>query len=560
MKKLISLLLAAAMLACLLAACTPKAQQEQPQQTAEQTEAPVSTEPVAQVTDAGPHIFRIAHTYSPDTKNPITTHGYGSKQVYHRNVYEKLLDVNENMELSPRLAESWEVSDDNLTWTFHLRQNVLWHDGEMFTADDVVYTYQTIKAMELGLDYSALTGVSAVEKVDDYTVKITTEKPKADMISAMVYIVPEHIFSAYTTPEEMEAFADEELIGTGPFQFDSSAKDEFCKYVVNENYWGAVPEIDELIYVYFANSDTIVQAFEKGEIDFMEVGTSQVEYVEAMDYAEVHRYSNLGFIQVAFNCWTDDRSKGNDLILDPVVRQAIDYAIDKEKIIEYVRGGYATLCPTIVPAACGIWSWDPGAEYRGYDLEKAKALLETAGYVDSDGDGIREDANGNKLDFRFNVVDPDYTDIALIMQAGMTAIGINANIVPSTHARQSEIIYQQDFDTDIIIWGWGVKQDPSFILNVMTSAQIEQSSDCYWSNAEYDELYQQQLTTIDTAERVKLVHRMQQIVYEEAPYIPLFADIKVEAYRSDRWTGFREYPTGGSIFNMETIAEVKPVA
>lgn len=555
MKKIIALLLAVMMTMALIAACTPAAPPE-PSSDNGTVETPKPGEPVSDE----PHVFRIAHTYTPDTKNPITTHGFGSKQVFHRNVYEKLLNVDENMELCPWLAQSWEVSADNLTWVFHLRQDVTWHDGEAFNADDVVYTYETIQAMQLGLDYSALKGVVSIEKVDEYTVAITTEKPKADMISAMVYIVPEHIFSAFTTPEEMEAFANEELVGTGPFKFDSSAKDEFCKFVVNENYYGDVPEIDELIYVYFANSDTIVQAFEKGEIDFMEVGTSQVEHVEALEYAAVHRYSNLGFIQVSFNCWTDERSNGNPLILDPVIRKAIDYSIDKEKIIEYVRGGYATLCPTIVPAACGIWSWDPGAEYRKYDIEKAKAVLEGAGYVDADGDGIREDAEGNKLDFRFNVVDPDYTNIALIIQAGMTAIGINTTIQPSTHSRQSEIVYNQDFDTDIIIWGWGVKQDPSFILNAMTSAQIGQSSDCFWSNAEYDELYLQQLSTINTAERVKLVHKMQQIIYEENPYIPLFADIKIEAYRADRWTGFREYPNGSSIFNIETIAGVKPAA
>lgn len=550
MKKQFALVLAVMMVLSLAAGCgtgqTPSNSNTPPQQTAP---------------SAGndPLVMRVATLDTPDTKNPITTLGMGSKQVYSRQVYEVLFDYDQNLELTPILAKDWETSEDGLTWTFHLRDDVYWHDGEKFTADDVVYTYQTVKDMQLGVYYSTIAPITAFEKVDDYTVRFITEAPVVNMVSAMLYIVPEHIFSQYDTVEKMSGFANSEMIGTGPYKCADSADGEYIKYVLNENYWGELPQIDELIYVFFANPDTAVQAFENGEIDFMEIEASQLEYVQSLEYAGIHTYDQLGFTEIAFNCWEDPASQGNSLMLDPVIRTALDWAIDRDRIIEYAKNGLATSTVTIIPDSAGKWHWQPeGDTLRAYNPEKAMEQLEAAGYTDRDGDGIREDADGNKLSFRFTCMDK-HRETGLILQNNWKAIGVETTMEFVDSARQTEIVYSENYNTDILIWGWGVKYDPSFMLFNLTTDAIGGNSDCNYSNPAYDALYVQQNSELDAEKRLEMVHEMQQIIYQDAPYIPLYMEYYVEVYRADRWEGWQEWPLNSTIMSVYMLKHVTPV-
>ena len=470
-----------------------------------------------------------------------------------------LFDYDQNLEIVPILAKSWEVSEDGLTWTFHLRDDVYWHDGEKFTADDVVYTYKTVKEMELGVYYSTIGPIHTFEKVDDYTVKFITDAPMVNMVSAMLYIVPEHIFSQYDTVDKMSAFANEEMIGTGPYKHADSAAGEYVKYVLNEDYWGELPVIDELIYVFFANPDTVVQAFESGEVDFIEIEPAQLEYVQKLDYAGIHTYDQLGFTEIAFNCWDDPASNGNPLMLDPQIRSALDWAIDRDKIIEYAKNGLATTTVTIIPDSAGKWHWQPeGDELRTYNPEKAMAQLEAAGYSDRDGDGIREDANGNKLSFRFTCMEK-HRETGLILQSNWKAIGVETTIEFCDSARQTELVYSENFNTDILIWGWGVKHDPSYMLFNMTTDAIGGNSDCNYSNPVYDQMYLDQNCEMDEEKRLQMVHDMQKIIYEDAPYIPLYMEYYVEVYRADRWEGWQEWPLNNTIMSVYMLKHVKPV-
>lgn len=505
------------------------------------------------------HTLRVATVDTPDTKNPMTTLGMGSKQIYSRQVYEVLIDLDQDLNFMPVLAKEWSVSEDNLIWTFNLRDDVYWHDGEKFTADDVVYTYEAMMKFQLGVYYATIDGITAVTKVDDYTVTFTTEKPMVNMISAMLFIVPEHIFAKYDTPEAMSGYANDEMIGTGPFKLEKNVDGEYVKYVRNDSYWGEIPKIDELIYVFFANTDTMVQAFESGEIDFMDVDSSQLAHVEKLSYAGIHTYNQLGFTQICLNSWEDERSNGNPLMLDPQIRTALDWAIDRTKIIEYAKGGLATNCVTVIPDSAGKWHWQPDADtLRSYNPEKAKEVLEAAGYTDRDGDGIREDAEGNKLLFRFTCMEK-HRNIGLILQSNWEAVGIQTDIAFVDSARQSQLVYSEDFNTDIMIWGWGVRYDPSFILYHLTSAAIEKSSDCYYGNPEYDALYAKQNEELDEEKRLEMVYEMQQIIYRDAPYIPLFMEYYVEAYRADRFEGFIEWPKDNAILNIYSLKVVTPV-
>ncbi len=248
MKRGLVLVIVCAMLASALAACTPKDPIE--------PDAPSES------------VFRYGFTGNwSDTRNPLTF-GYAIAGTLYMNLlYEPLIGLDLNNEWDPRLATDWSVSEDGLRWTFKLREGVKWHDGEVFDADDVVYTYKTTIDNQLSR-YADVKAFVEVNKIDQYTVELVTEEPKADIILSFVYIVPEHVFGSMTTKEEIVAYQNDQPVGTGPFRFVADSMDQFVEYVANDDYWGGRPGIDRLMMVLYSNADTMYQALATGENDF----------------------------------------------------------------------------------------------------------------------------------------------------------------------------------------------------------------------------------------------------------------------------------------------------
>lgn len=498
-------------------------------------------------------VFRYGYSgWWPDSKNPCTSSYAISTSMYHDNVYEPLISLDENLEYTGRLAENWEVSEDGTTWTFYLRKGVKWHDGEDFTADDVVCTYTINRDYKLPRWYSSVKDFTEINKIDDYTVELKTESPKSNILDAMCEIVPEHIFGQYNSVEEALAFTNDHPIGTGLFVFVEDAADEYIRYKANDEYWGGRPKIDELVVVYFANSDTLIQALEKGEIDLCSVSAVQIPHIESLPNIAINKYDTITFNEIGFNVWNDPASKGNPLIHDAKIRNAIDWAIDYDTMIEYALGGLGNRQMSLIPKRVGKWSWEPGPDViRTYNPEKAKEILEGAGYKDTDGDGIREDSQGNKLEFRFSIIESNYKNEALIIEQNLKEVGIKVDIEYMDSGRLGDIIENQSFDTDMYMWGWTADYgEPSYILSVMLTDEIGGRSDCWYSNPEYDELYKLQQITMDEDERVKIVHKMQEIIYRDSPYNIAYTTASVQAYNSDKWKDFKQWPAGnGGLFN-----------
>lgn len=567
MKKKISWILLVTLLLSLISSCgaPPGATNEEGEKEvveeeagSDETEEKEATEPADDL-----DVFRYGFTgWWPDGKNPLTT-GYAiSTTIYHSSVYEGLMAQDQDMEIVGRLAEDWDISDDGLTWTFHLRKGVKFHDGVELTADDVVYTLNSILEYNLSRHSSACEGLEKVEKVDDYTLTITTSEPKANMIDVgIIEIVPKHIFEPETTDaDKAQAYMNEKPIGTGPLQFVSDKKDEYVRFKTNKDYWNGTPEYDEFIFVYFTNDDTKLQALEKGEIDFCGISSTQLEYAEKMDNVTINAYNSIGFTELGFNCWDSPESKGKAIVRDnKYLRQAIDYAINYDQMVEYALGGLGVVHKGLIPRETP-WAWEPSEElYREHSPEKAMALLDEHGFIDIDGDGMREDPDGNKMTLRCAVIEGSYKDQAMVMQKNCKDVGLDIELMFMDSARQSEIMdVENGVDADMYYWGWtGDYQDPNFILYVMTTDAIGGSSDCNWSNAEYDELYNKQSVTIDYDERMEIVHRMQEIVYEEAPYLIQYNSKALQAY-SNEWTGVETFPrASGSILNRFTLVGLK---
>lgn len=507
--------------------------------------------------------FRIGNTQDIDTLNPLSSELMIGFEVFLL-VYDPLVRYDENYEPVGCLAETWSTSDDGLTWTFNLREGVSWHDGEPFTSEDVKFTYDLMIENEQGYMYNAyLSGITDIQCPDEKTVVITTDAPKANMLMNTTPILPKHIWSEIP-PEELGIYPNSNPVGTGPFKFGSYSTG-VVKLVKNNDYFGTKPTIDDCIFIAYSNTDTMAQALSIGEIDAaMNLSPTQKKQMEQDKNIKFISGQIPGFTQIGINLWTDPESGGNPLLRDKAIRHAIEYAIDKHKIIEMVYAGEGTEGTTLLNPGQYYHYKPADGEMRSYNVQKANALLDQAGYKDTDGDGIREDANGNKLEFRLITIADNVEEVKAGQMIASDCKKAGIGIITETmdDGALADEIYAGTYD--MFIWGWGGDLDPSVMLAILTTEEIGNLNETFFSNPRYDELYQEQLNLIDEQERQAAVFEMQKIAYEEAPYIILVYDNNLQAIRSDRWTGFKQIPASTGLFFMNLIFDnyinMKPVA
>jgi len=526
-------------------------------------------------------ILRVGWTTDPDSLNPFVGIETSSYELFGLN-YDYLTSWDAaTLETRPGLAESWTTSDDGKEWTFNLRQGVTWHDGEPFTADDVAFTFNYIMDNELGMFLGFTTSIETVTAVDDHTVKFVCSQPKANMLSLVIPILPEHVWSKIDPADAEESFQNPPpIVGTGPFQIVERKKSDFVRLEANKDYWGGTPQVDELIFQTYQNADTMAQDLLSGTLDaatellpatFINVESDARFQTSTSDpFRLVH---DLGF-----NCADPKvypKTKGNPVLLDPAFRRALNYAIDKEKICEVAYSGYAVPAETVIVSDYyknPDWHWTPPEDVRyAFDLEKAKAELEAAGYKDADGDGVRE-YKGEPISLRFWVLkrSPERQSAGKFMTGWFEDVGLDIKYEVLDEGVLIDRMWNYEGDAfapdfDMFLWGWSGDIDPDFLLAAFTTGQIENWSDCNWSNAEYDDLYLQQQRAIDPTERQAIIHDMQELVYRESPEI-FFAEPGVlTAWTAQDWEGWVRSPaeTGPAIgcqYVLESYIKAHPAA
>ena len=257
----------------------------------------------------------------------------------------------------------------------------------------------------------------------------------------------------------------------------------------------------------------------------------------------------------------DGVCSGHPALLDRNVRQAMAYATDKQQIIDVVLLGLGTPGLTLIPDSMGIWYNDTLVDYP-YDIATANQMLDDAGYLDVDGDGVREMPDGtNSLRFRLNwssdsTVSPRTAEL---LNADWSQIGI-ATELQALDADALTSVCCPAFDFDVIIWGWGSDPDPAFLLSVMTTDEIPTgTSETGYSNPTYDDLYRQQATELDQNRRREIIWEMQAIVHEDLPYIIPFYSLAVQAYRTDRFTGWLVDGDKLELSDLTSLIAIEPV-
>jgi peptide/nickel transport system substrate-binding protein len=501
--------------------------------------------------------LRVGWSSEPDTMNPLTTYSTEAQEVLQL-VYDRLLGYGPDLKPEPQLASAYAYSADGLSITFTLRSDVSWSDGQPFTADDVKFTFEFIQTVATESEYSQwLTHLTGVEVSDPTTVVLTFDKPQAFNPALTIPILPRHIWGSMDAAA-VQAFANDTPVGTGPFRFVEWRRGESLSLVRNDGFWGVPPIPAGVTFVLFANEDVMAQALKRGDVDVLtEVPPTIWDGLKGADKVTTLSLPSFSFHHIGFNVSTAAGSKGNPLLKDRTIRQALNYAVDRKQLVELALAGHGVSGSTLIPVGLADWYYEPGPdEQMNANPEKAKALLDAAGYTDRSGDGVREDANGKPLEFRLIAIESTGVDVraAQLFRDAAAAVGIKLDLTTLDENTLGNTVYNTDApDWDIFVWGWDSSvPDPDYMLGVPLCSQIGGNNDVFYCSQEYEALYDQQATTVDPVARKALTDRMQKMFYEDAAYIVMWYQDKLQAYRTDTWTGWLEMP-GGILYNFPRV-------
>jgi len=499
----------------------------------------------------------------PDSLNPFVAVNESSI-VVDRLTYESLVDYDQNFNYVPYLATSWETSSDGKTWTFHLTDKAMWQDGQPLTSEDVKFTIDYIKKNELGQYASFVDPITDVTTPDKTTVVMKLKQPLATMLYNMrnLIILPEHIWSKMTKAQAM-AYSDNPIVGSGPFEFVTWKKGQYLQLQANKNYWRGRPKIDTLILQEVTNPETAVNELKAGQLDGVhDVPPELVPSLQQNKSISVVNMKSFWFDELIINSHLKG-TMGNPLLHDRAVQLAIAHAIDKNALVQSIYYGKAQPGVGIISPANAKW-FNTNIPQFDFNLAESRKILDDAGYKVGP-DGIRE-KNGKKLIFRFNVMnDASQFRAAQQISAWLKQIGIQANPVQTEDL--GSLIYRDndhngvvDADFDLMLWDWSGDPDPSFNLMTMITSQIGNWQDAEYSNPVYDNLYNKQENTMDITQRKAIVDQMQQIVYNDLPYVVLYYPNRIQAYRSDKWAGMVPMVDGYiSKLNIQSALQVHQI-
>ncbi len=523
--------------------------------------------PIAEST--GPAIVRIGWGGSPDTLNPGTAVLAEAYTIFEL-VYDSMYQLQPDGSYTLELAESVDVSEDGTVYTYTLRDDITFHDGEPLTASDVVFSYNLYASQEDFPFLPIYTGYfDSVEAPDDQTVVLTLSEAIPNIESQLIYlyVLPEHIWAGVPDAAEFENTA---VIGSGPFKMKEYRQNEFVSLDAVKDHYLKGPQIDGVVFQTFDNPDALVQALRTGQVDMItEMPNTAVAALRNDTNVQVVSGPPLApsVTDIIFNvvspdnCPPDDGvCSGHPALQDRNVRLALAHATDKQNIIDVVLLGLGAPGLTLIPDSLGVFYNDQIQDFE-FDIALANQILDDAGYVDSDNDGVRETPDGRPLTFRLNWPSDsvDSPRMAELLAGNWSQIGVRTE-QQSLDPDALTSICCPAFDFDIMLWGWGSDPDPAFLLSVMTTDEIPTgTNETGYSNAEYDELFVQQATELDTAERIAIIHRMQEIAHNDIPYIIPYYAQEVQAFRLDRFRGWLTDAGKVALEDPSSLLVIEPV-
>ncbi len=498
-------------------------------------------------------VLRVGWTSEPDTLNPLTTYSTEGLEVVQL-IYDRLIEYDTSLKPQPGLAATWATSEDGLSTIYHLQPGAAWSDGQPVTSADVKYTFETIAAESLGEYAQWLKFLERVDTPDPATAVIVYSKPQAFDPALTIPILPQHVWGAMSA-EDIQAFANDRPVGSGPFTLGEWRRGETLTLARSPSFWGQPAGPAGVIFVLYGNEDVAAQAIKAGDVDVLtEVPPTVWDGLVGADGVAAVSLPAFSFHHIGINVSDSETSGGSPLLRDQVVRQALSYALDRGQLVTLALAGHGTPGDALVPAGLKDWHWTPSPDkVMDANPDRAKAILEAAGYVDRDGDGVRESADGTALRFRLIAIQSTSVDVraAQLFRDAAAAVGIALDLSTLDENTLGAIVYDTDApDWDLFVWGWdsGVA-DPSYMLGVPLCSQIGGNNDVFWCDETYDALYDEQSTTLDPTARRAVTDRMQEMFYTASPYLVMWYQDKLQAYRTDTWSGWVE-AAGGLVYNF----------
>ena len=423
-------------------------------------------------------------------------------------IYDGLVRFkNDQLEVEPALATSWERSDDGLVWTFNLREGVTYHDGSEFNAEAVRFSFMRLIDEEheyYGLgDYSYFAYLLAdviedIKVVDEYTIAFHLKHKFAPFLTYMGY------YSQFPVSMEAVKKHGEDFyrnpVGTGPFKFVEWKKDEYIVLERNEDYWGEKPAIDKVIWKVVPDISTRFLELQSGQVHAIKgLAPNQIEKVESNDKMVLHQVPGANIFHLVFNC---DKEPVDDVR----VRQAIAYGVNLDKLVRGVYEGLGTVASSSLPPT--VFGYADHVEPYPYDPEKARELLKEAGYED----GLSVTLN-TFIHARPYITNP--VDSAEVIKNDLAKVGIDVTIESNEWGTHKTIT--DNYDHQMAFSGWYDVPYPSNFMKTM----LMEGSRSNWSPKEMEELVQKAISTYDRDVQEEAYIRMQEIESEQMPTLPI---------------------------------------
>jgi peptide/nickel transport system substrate-binding protein len=498
-------------------------------------------------------------TQTIDNLNPFVGFEQVSYDIWET-IYPQLDQYNtRTLAIEPDFATSWSTSQGGRTWTFHTRPHAEWSDGKPLTAADAAWTINTIikfkngPTANLGGDVAHLNNAVAPNST---TLVLHYAQPVANVLPNLqvIPILPEHVWApvAGTSGKGLRSYANlphsgNPVVGGGPFTLVSYQNDHFALFRRNPHWYGPRPHIDGFGIQFFANADALIQAMKTGAIDAIAspAGVPPTSVI-TLRVPGVHVYIGPSLTWPDFIINANGHKTQHRELLNPLVRKALEYAIDRNQIIKTAYLGYAQPGASIIPPATGAWH-DPAIHPLPFDLAKANALLNQAG--DRMGPNGLRIADGHPMSYTvifasdqtgpgdraFAIIKTDFKKIGV--QISQRTLDATAATVAMDGPNYTS------YPFDVAMWAWITLIDPDYMLSVPTCAQWGVLNDSGYCNKTYDHLDQQQGITTNLAARRAIVYRMQQMLYDARGYVVLCYLDTLEAW-SSKWAGFAESPQG----------------
>jgi peptide/nickel transport system substrate-binding protein len=433
-------------------------------------------------------------------------------------IFSGLLKYDNNLELIPDLAEKYEISEDQKTYTFYLKQNVKWHDGEKLTASDIVFTIQSIQDPETKSPLYRSFQTVTVEKVDDYIVKFTIKEPYAAFLNVLtVGIIPQHLWYDIPPINAKLAVYNQKPIGSGPFKFSSliKGKNGIKLYVLDKNkdYYGQEPYINKLIFKFYPDYENAIDALNNKEVESLSFLPK--EYLKKFTNKRKLNLNNVNLSQYTalfFN------SKNNDLLKDKKIREALSYAIDKNKIIDNILQNQGQIIDG--PILPGFLGYNPNIKKYEYNPQKSLEILSTNGWT-LDGEYLKK----GDQEFKITVTTVEQTEkikLANLLKEFWNSIGVNVElqIIPKDKI-EKDIISPRNYQ--ILLYAEITGYDPDPFSFWHSSQRDEPGVNlAMYANRKADQLLEEARLTNNKDVRNQKYQDFQNILIDDLPAIFLY--------------------------------------